>query len=166
MWQISNHWSKNQKKKKNIITHGIFGWQSKPFRGNFARSEQKREVFRILHTVPWNIRVSLGSYHIKISILSNTYKWNRFYFCPRSKPHLQNCLIGLKDFLTQTAQGRRHTESKNKIVNIADTFFDLAADSLFLGHTVYFNANGKHTYLVHQRKRALKNTNKYQTGFT
>ena len=32
-----------------------------------------------------------------------------FYLCPHSKPHLHNCLIGLKDFLSQTAQGRRHT---------------------------------------------------------
>ena len=52
-----------------------------------------------------------------------------FYLCPRSKPHLQNYLIDLKDFLTQTVQARRHT-IKNKIVNIADTFFDMAADSL------------------------------------
>ena len=31
-----------------------------------------------------------------------------FHFCPRSKSHLQNCLIHSKDFLTHTAQGRRH----------------------------------------------------------
>ena len=37
-----------------------------------------------------------------------------FYLCPRSKPHLQNCLIDSKDFLTQTAQGRKHIKSKIK----------------------------------------------------
>ena len=36
------------------------------------------------------------------------------YLCPHSKPHLHNCLIDLQDFLTQTAQGRRHTKSKIK----------------------------------------------------
>ena len=37
------------------------------------------------------------------------------YMCPRSKPHLQNNLIDLRDFLTQTAQGRKHTKSKIKL---------------------------------------------------
>ena len=37
-----------------------------------------------------------------------------FNLCPHSKPHLHNCLIDLQDFLTQTAQGRRHTTSKIK----------------------------------------------------
>ena len=35
-----------------------------------------------------------------------------FDLCPRSKPHVQNCLIDSKDFLTQTAQDRRHIKSK------------------------------------------------------
>ena len=38
-----------------------------------------------------------------------------FYLCPHSKPHLHNFLIDFKDFLTQTAQGRRHTKSKIKL---------------------------------------------------
>ena len=45
----------------------------------------------------------------------DTWFENRLvYLCPRSKPHLQNCLIDLKDFLTQTVQGRTHTKSKIK----------------------------------------------------
>ena len=38
------------------------------------------------------------------AIVLNSY----FYLCLHSKQHLQNCLIDSKDFLTQTAQGRRH----------------------------------------------------------
>ena len=52
------------------------------------------------------------------------------FICVHSKPHLHNSLIDLKDFLTQTAQGKRYTIIKNKIVNIVDTFLDMAADSL------------------------------------
>ena len=37
-----------------------------------------------------------------------------FYLCPRPNPHLRSSLIDLRDLLTQTAQGRRHTKSKIK----------------------------------------------------
>ena len=36
------------------------------------------------------------------------------YLYPHSEQHLQNCVINSKDFLTRTAQGRRHIKSKKK----------------------------------------------------
>ena len=50
VWQICNFWSK-------FKTHGIFGWQSKLFRGNCVRSEHKKGVLRALHSVPSNMGV-------------------------------------------------------------------------------------------------------------
>ena len=49
--------------------------------------------------------------------------------CPPSKSHVPNYLIDSKYFLIQKFQGIRHNKSNNKIVNMADTFSDMAADS-------------------------------------
>ena len=52
-----------------------------------------------------------------------------FYLCPPSKSHVPNYLIDFKYFLIQKFKGIRHNKSTNKIVNMADTFSDMAADS-------------------------------------
>ena len=54
---------------------------------------------------------------------------SEFYLCPPSKSHVPNYLIDSNFFLIQKFQGIRLNKSNNKIVNMADTFSDMAADS-------------------------------------
>ena len=159
VWQICNFWSKTQN------TWDLEGWQSKLFRGNWARSEQKRGVLRALHSVTSNMGVPPGfiSYYnlnfikyllviLVFATLAGGHKYIKehhacpnksgnlrhlgkvlnsdFYLCPRSNPHLRSSLINSRDFLKQTAQGRRHIKIKNQILNMADTFLDMVTDSL------------------------------------
>ena len=45
---------------QKLETNGIIGWRSKLFRGNWARSEHKKGVWRALHSVPSNMGVHPG----------------------------------------------------------------------------------------------------------
>ena len=141
VWQICSFWSKTQNTWDG-------GWQSKLFRGNWTRSEQKRGVLIALYSVPSNMGVHSGfiSYYnlnfIKYLVISifatlaggdkcikeqdacsnksgnprHSAKSSKFWFLFEStfKPHLQNSLIDLRQFLTQTAKGKRHIKSKIK----------------------------------------------------
>ena len=140
VWQICKVWSKTQNSWDWWVTV-IF------FRGNWARSEQKKGVLRALHSIPSNMGVPPGfilsynlnfiKYLLVILIFSTPASRHKcikeqhacsnksgnpghsaevlnsdFHLCLYWKPHLQNIWIDLRDFLTQTAKGRRHIESK------------------------------------------------------
>ena len=55
----------------------------------------------------WSAQKKLGNQRYPVKVINSDFNLRL-----RSKPHLQNCLTDSKDFLTQTAQGRKDVKIK------------------------------------------------------
>ena len=126
---------------------------------NLFRSYYNLNCFKDLSVMLIFATPSGGNICIKHTILSAQTKVeisgiqqkvlnSDFYLRSRSKPHLQNCLIDSKGFLTQTAQDKRHNKSKiTSQVRWAhfQVWPPILPYPFFLGHTVHVSKVLKET---------------------